>query len=219
MNYLYLSIHRNNSNLQLRIYRKPTQKTPTIHFTSNNPLEHKLATYNFYIDRMLPTPVTEHAKQQEWNTVCTIAINNGFPLQMVHNLKNKIVRTQETKNIPIQTQRKKWITFTYHSPLIHKVTNLFKSTNLNIAFRKFSAIYNQIYNRSPQNKMNASGIYRLQCRTCNKSYDGQTERSVEIRHREHVKIHKNKQSLSQHTHCIFLITDMNMVNQNIPSSH
>ena len=91
---------------------------------------------------------------------------------MIHNLRNEIFRTQGAKNIPIQAQKKKWITFTYHSPLIHKVTN--KNTNLNIAFRTGNTIYNQIYNRLPQNKMNASRIYRLQCKTCNRLYVGQT---------------------------------------------
>ena len=123
---------------------------------------------------MLSTPITEQTRQQEWNTICTTGRNNGFTLQMIHNLRNKIVRAQGTKNTPIQTQRKKCITFTYHRPLIHKVTNLFKSTNLNIAFRTCNTIYNQIYNRLPQTKMNTSRIYRLQCKTCNKSYVGQT---------------------------------------------
>ena len=56
INYLDLSIHRNNNNLQLGIYRKPTQTDTTIHFTSNDPLEHKLAAYKFYINRMLAIP-------------------------------------------------------------------------------------------------------------------------------------------------------------------
>ena len=83
---------------------------------------------------MLCTPITEQARQREWNTICTIAKNNGFPLQMIHNLRNNIIITEETKNIPIKTQKKKWITFTYHSALILKVTNLFRNINLNIAF-------------------------------------------------------------------------------------
>jgi len=49
----------------------------------------------------------------------------------------KQTNTQNTqkKNTLTQTQRKKWITFTYYSPLIRKVTNLLKSTDLNIAFK------------------------------------------------------------------------------------
>ena len=57
-------------------------------------------------------------------------------------------------------------------------------------------MYNQIYNRTPQNKMNTSGIYRLQCKTCNKSYVSQTGRSIEIKHREHNGYIKTNNPLS-----------------------
>ena len=124
---------------------------------------------------MLSTPITEQARQQEWNTICTIVRNDGFPLQTIHSLSNKIIRTQKSKNTPIQTQRKKWITSTYHSPLIHNVTNLLKSTNLNVAFGTYNTIHNQLCDRSPLNKMNSSGIYKLEFKTYNKSYVGQTE--------------------------------------------
>ena len=44
--------------------------------------------------------------------------------------------------------------------------------------------------------MNASEIYRLQCKTCNKSYVGQTGISTEIRHREHLRYIKTNNPLS-----------------------
>ena len=55
INYLDLSIHRNNNKLQLGIYRKPTQMGTTIHFMSNHPLDHKLAAYNFYTNNVIYT--------------------------------------------------------------------------------------------------------------------------------------------------------------------
>jgi len=105
ISYLDLSIHRNN-NLQLGIYRKPMQTGTTIHFTSDHPSEHKVAAYNFYINRMLSTPLIEQARKQEWNTICNISRNNVFPLQNIHNLKNKIIKAHKNKT-PTQTQRKK----------------------------------------------------------------------------------------------------------------
>ena len=98
--------------------------------------------------------------------------------------------------LPTQTQRKKWTTFTYFSSLIHKVTNLFKSTDLNIAFRAYNTIYNQSCDRIPLNKPNCSGIYKLQCRTCNKSYIGQTGYSTEIPHQEHTRYIKTNNPIS-----------------------
>jgi hypothetical protein len=95
INYLDLSIRRHNNNLNLGIYRKPTQTDTTIHFTSNHPLEQKFTDYTFYINRMITLPITEQAKQQEWNTVLTIAEKNGFPsLLIIHNLKKNQIKTQ-----------------------------------------------------------------------------------------------------------------------------
>jgi len=78
-------------------------------------------------------PKTEQAKQQEWNTILSTARDNSFPLWIIHNLKNKLMlKTQQTKVTHTHThtytqtqQKKKWVTFTYHRPLIHKVINLF----------------------------------------------------------------------------------------------
>ena len=91
INYLDLTIHRHNNNLSLGIYRKPTQLDVTIHFTSNHPLEQKLAAFIFYINRVITPPITEQAKQREWNTILTTAKNNGFPLHIIHNLRNKLI--------------------------------------------------------------------------------------------------------------------------------
>ena len=116
-------------------------------------------------------------------------------------MKKLLLKTQKkTESTLTQTQRKKWITFTYHSSLTHEVTNLFKSTGLNRALRVCNTIYNQLSDRKPLNKMTSSGIYKLQCKTCNKSYIGQTESSIEKRHRERTRyIKTNKKTISAYT--------------------
>ena len=46
---------------------------------------------------MLTLPITEQAKQQEWNTILITATNNEFPVHTIHNLRNKqITKTQHT---------------------------------------------------------------------------------------------------------------------------
>ena len=119
--------------------------------------------------RVRSTPITEQAKQQEWNTICTIAKNNGFPIQLIHNLRNKINKKQHTTNISIQTTCKKRITFTFRSPLLHKITNLFRNTNLHIAFKTNNTIFHHFCYKSPNNTLNSSVIYKIQCNMCKKS--------------------------------------------------
>ena len=65
VNYSDLSIHRNNNDLHPGIHRKLTHTDSIIHLISNHPFEHKLAAYNFNINRMITLPITEQTKQQE----------------------------------------------------------------------------------------------------------------------------------------------------------
>jgi hypothetical protein len=71
----------------------------------------------------------------------------------------------------------------YRSPSIHKVTNLFKHTNLKIAFHPTNTIYRQLPQK-PKDP-NPSGIYQLKCNTCNSAYIGQSDGLITIWHREH----------------------------------
>ena len=91
-------------------------------------MEHKTAAYRYYIPRMHSLPLNSNKKQKEWNTIQTIAKNNGFPTtfikrinrQIQHNTNNKDdTHNENTHNIhllqsthkkdhkPIQTHKHK----------------------------------------------------------------------------------------------------------------
>ena len=58
-------------------------------------------------------------------------------MDMVKKLKkNKKIRTET------QERKKKWTPFTYSSPMIRKVTNIFKDTDIKIAYRATNTILN-----------------------------------------------------------------------------
>jgi hypothetical protein len=183
--YLDLIIHRCTHNIQLSIHRKPTQTDTTFHYTSNHPMQYNLAAYIAYIHRMLSFPITDQARRSEWETICTIARNNGFPTQLIHNTRHKILHKRNAPSTETRTHRETWVTFTYRNPLVHKITSLFKNTNINIAFRSTNTLYHYLQNYPSTDKLRANGIYRLQCNTCAKSYVGQSGRSFSVCHKEH----------------------------------
>ena len=83
--------------------------------------------------------------------------------------------------------------FTYISPQIRKVTNIFKNTNVRIAFRCRNTTAKIIrppkdHDIPPHNKW---GIYQLKCNTCGPSYVGQTNRSLNICFQEHIRYIRN----------------------------
>jgi hypothetical protein len=208
INFLDLSIHRHNNSIELGIFRKPTNTDITIHFTSNHPYEHKIAAYTHHINRMLTLPISKQAKQHEWETILKTARHNGYPTHIMENLKHKIKQRKRQKEKPQQHQQptqsktnKKYTCFTYHSPLIRKVTNLFKQTNLKIALRATNTTNQQLTEK--QTQKNPSGIYRLKCNTCNKAYIGQSGRAINTRHKEHIRyIRTNNPTSAYATHIL-----------------
>jgi hypothetical protein len=93
--------------------------------------------------------------------------------------KNRVTQTKCT-----QQQRKTWVTLTFHSPSLYKVTNLFKRTILNIAFRATNTIHQQLSQK--HNNNNPSVIYRLEWITCNMVYVRQSGRLISVRHKEQI---------------------------------
>jgi len=115
---------------------------------------------------------------------------NGYPRQTINNLKKKLtsrkVQNEKQEQENEITQNKKWITFTYYSSQIRRITNLFKNTNIQIAFRTTNTIQQQL-NIRKVNLTNANGIYRLQFMTCNRVYIGQTGGSISTRYKGHIR--------------------------------
>jgi len=71
----------------------------------------------------------------------------------------------------------------YHSPLVTKITNLFKQTNPDIAFKPTNTIYQQLSHIS--DNTNPSGIYEIKCNTCDIAHIGLSGRPITTTHGEH----------------------------------
>jgi len=186
INFLDILITRKKNELTINIYRKPTTTDITINYMSNHPMEQKIAAYRYYINRMITFPMNKENKRKEWNTICRIAHNNNFPINIIKELKNRI---EQNKKHQKPKDNKKWATFTYYTPKIQKVTNLFKHKGIRIAFRSNNNIQQIIRHKENirREQYNRSGIYALTCKTCKHKYIGQTSRDLRQRYQEHMR--------------------------------
>jgi len=198
INYWDLTISRNINKIEISVYRKLTNANITIQYASNHPWDHKRAAFTHYINRELTLPITEQARTQEWEIICNKAQQNGFPIKVIQDIKEKekakqnkraTRKNEEETEQTEQLKNKKLVTFTYYSPLIRNVTNLFKNTGIGISFRASNNIYQQLVQKI-SNK-NPSGIYEKRCNTCGMNYVGQSGRPVTTSHKEHIRYIKN----------------------------
>jgi hypothetical protein len=96
ISFLDILITRQKNDLSISIYRKPTTTDTTINYISNHPMEHKLAAFRYYINRMITFPLNEENRNNEWNIIRNIAHSNNFPCNRINKLKNQM----EQQNTP-----------------------------------------------------------------------------------------------------------------------
>jgi len=84
-------------------------------------------------------PLDPDKKQKEWETIQTISKNNNFPQQRLQKLNRQI--QHKTGQKTEKKDNKIWTTFTYHSPKLRKITNMFKNTNIGTAFKTTTTLY------------------------------------------------------------------------------
>jgi hypothetical protein len=105
------------------------------------------------------------------------------------------VKTNETQIV------QNWVIFTYDSPLEGKIAKLFKNTDINVPFKAGNTICQQLAQIADNS--NPSGIYAIECSTCNKNYVGQTGWYVTTRLTEHIRhIKTNKPVSGYATHIL-----------------
>jgi hypothetical protein len=72
INYLDVTITKNEKSVEISIYRKPTSADITIQYASNHPWEHKKVAYTHYINRAIALPITKQARTVEWKNISNI---------------------------------------------------------------------------------------------------------------------------------------------------
>jgi hypothetical protein len=104
---------------------------------------------------MIKFPLNKENKRKDWDTIHKIAWKNNFPQNIIKKLKNHIEHNK-THQKPKNKTTKKWTTFTYYSPQIRKVTNLFKHTGIKIAFRSNNNIQQLIQTKKTTERNNTT---------------------------------------------------------------
>jgi hypothetical protein len=130
-----------------------------------------MAAYRFLIDRMFTLPIGDKRRQEEWMSIKQMAHNN-VPMTLLLRLKQKIQQKLTHPTTPTKKNNTKWALFTYSSPQVRKITNIFKKTNLNISFKPDNTNQKFI---NPTTKAvtpphDRSRVYSLTCDNCKQKY-------------------------------------------------
>ena len=196
--------------METSIYRKPTFTDTIIPYTSNHPTQHKYTAVKFLYNRLNSYYLHKKKYQQVVNISHNILHNNFFPIRP---LNPPIFMPKQQRDLP--TPKHRWATFTYISKETAYVTNIFRRSDLRIAYCTNNTIHNHLIHKDwISDKFSLSGVYKITCPDCMKAYVGQTGRSFIIKYNEHKLAFRNNshtsriaQHLSEHAHSFSTISN------------
>lgn len=208
ISFLDVLILRNNEKLEFDIYRKPTHTNRFITQDSHHPPEQKRSAFNSMIYRLLNTPLSQENYNKEINYIKNVAKYNGYETKIVDNMLTKALKRNEkkkrTKLEPIKV-KKKWVSATYTKQYKDVKKTFQKNAELMVSFKAKNKIKNILGN--PKTKLentSKSGIYQIQCDSCEMKYVGQTKRNIKTRFKEHTShiTHNRPEKSAIAKHCL-----------------
>ena len=199
LNFLDLTLVKTDINISFNIYRKPTTTDTINPMDSCNPHEHKLAAIRYFLNRANTYDLNTISKQAEMDTIKHILRNNMYEVSILNSLNRKKPNPKQELDHP----RQKWVRLTYIGRETRLVTKLFRHTQVKIAYTTNNNLEEFLrYNVTREtNKYERSGIYQLNCPTCDRKYIGQTGIPFHARFREHQHDYKymcRKSKFAQH---------------------
>ena len=211
-------IIRNNNKIEFDIYRKDTTTKRYITSDSNHHYQHKIAAFNTMIHRLISIPLTKERFNKEFKYIEEIAEFNGFNKQIINNIFNKkhskLNRLQDiTLTKEIKEEPKNYIKLPFDQTT-KGLSKMFKKFDFKLVFSNNNNIKTLLGNPKDKIELNEkSGIYKINCSNCDKSYIGQTRRSINIRFKEHMAHLKynrvDKSSVAHHMTTLNHATDIN----------
>lgn len=198
INFLDVTISKENRSHNFEIYRKPTTSDCIIPADSNHPWEQKMSTFHALTNRLINIPMNKSNFIKEKNIIKYLAFKNGYNPRMIENMIKKKQMKKKNK-IVTEKQKNDFICVPYNSKFNRAIRKTFKNSKLNVSYRTKNNALEVINKRTKKDnnqvvtsKYENSGIYKIKCSDCEKYYIGQTGRSFSCRYKEHVQAFKSK---------------------------
>jgi hypothetical protein len=178
-----------NVKISYDVYRKPTHTNNYIHHDSFVHDSHKLGAFHALVHRLVNIPLSKDNYFKELNNIKRIASQNGFKESIIDNLIKKHKHKKLIQNTTTLTQNKnsRYIKLPFHPQLTKGLNKIFKSVDTKISFSSNNKLKHLLGNTKDKiDASNKSGIYKINCSSCDSAYIGQTRRNIKTRFKEHM---------------------------------
>ena len=148
------------------------------------------------LNRLLRVPLNFKNYKKELDVIIQIAVSNGFNAQSIYKMLGKKQKKLTIQSIfPMDTglnnEVQNWRKIPYLTNISDKLLSIFKKANVRPTFSNKYTLKHMLVNTKKTdtniNKLDLSGVYKINCGDCPAVYIGKTKRSLKIRFNEHLK--------------------------------
>jgi hypothetical protein len=208
--FLDKQIKRVFKKLTFNIHRKPTATSRYHPIESHHSIQHKSATFNYMIHRLVTTPLSPDDATTELNDIKTIAKFNGYSEEFVDRIHNKHKKKEPLRNlttlIPVLKRDDaptKRHAISFYLAITNKLQRIFRNNQIDLVYSNKGKLKDSLGNPKEKTEMlQRSGIYQVECERCDSVYISQTKRSLKTLFGEHhssIRLnHSNKSKIARH---------------------
>ena len=201
------TIRQSDGSLKIVIYRKPTHTDQYLNFESNHPIEHKLSVIRTLYHRAESVVTDPEEIRREIEHIDTALVNCGYPRQLLDSSKSPNDQQTPVRQTD-RPQSKGTVTLPYVRSVSEPLRRIFESYQIKVCLKPTDKLHQQLVRvKDKTRKEDTLGpIYQINCEgatgvTCDKSYIGETERSLRTRFLEHRRRSSTSQSeVALHLH-------------------
>lgn len=183
------------------VYRKPTHTERYLHFDSYHPPHVKTGIIRTLVHRSKVISHDSVSHSQEVKHLTDVFKCNGYPQGFIKRAVTKSKPTQMDERL----EPKATVSIPYVRGVSEKLRRICRKANIRVCFKSNRTIRSIVMNVKPRSPPEDTKgvIYRIPCQDCNKSYYGETGRTLKVRLTEHKRYCRNgetnRSGVSQHT--------------------
>lgn len=207
LNYLDVSVIRNNDKIETTVYRKPTTNENIIPKKCYTQHSYKTAPLRSHIERAITICSNEKLLGDEIKKIENIAKKAGHDGREVRKIKERIEKrkTETNGEEGIMEERKYRGAITYMGKATEAIKKEFRKSDINIGVKPCPNIFKMIRNEKPRtDDKEQAGIYEIKIKNQEKNeenvYIGMTSLKIKERAKQHksdVKHQRNTTALTR----------------------
>jgi hypothetical protein len=144
----------------------------------------------------LDIPLPQNSFDKELKTIKFLATRNGYPEVLIEKMLEKKLKKRESILLFKNTRNEKelkWCKLPYYGWPMEKMSSVFPKDKYRPAYYNRTKLRNLLCKTEEKiNKLEGSGIYKLNCNGCDATYVGQTGRAFQTRAEEHKRCFRNR---------------------------